>query len=552
MATHAGSLLPLPLNDRLPVQPLWQQTYEHKTSVTGWLTSENLSGTFTDTQPIADQPLEFYSGSLLPGFADDFYNHIIVEPSVLDIGNLVSDQYREIQVFNGYFVSKELDAISTQDAEGISISGPVAGSVWGPLETKTYQVVVTTTGPASINAQVLFDFPGTFDDIALPIVGSRIVMLPYQAQSPMRETLEWKTNLLVANDGTEQRIRLRKAPRQSISASYPVAPQYLAKAFNMAYGWAQRKWAVPMWSQVQIVESVSSGVNAIYCDTEHFDFRANSLVVLWKSVLENEIVEIEEVLSDQLQLKRIVGGNYTNVLLLPAREGVVSGNINRNTNGFQSELEVSYQFIDNSDIATEASPVQFLGHDVYYNTDLLGDGNMLSDKIVTRLDVLDYEVGPFLTYSPWVNNKRSRTINFLNEGPVENWTFKQWLHRRCGRLRPYWIPTFENNLQSVSEGIVDTSVRVLSDDYKNLGDKHNHIAIQLQDESWLIRTVTGAAVFNSQYTDISIDTPLNQDSANIRMISFLTLQRLDTDRIDMDWIGSGISTCALRVLEYKP
>lgn len=549
MANHVGHIYPEIVHDDPAQIPLWNTAVFYTNECSVWEPPYGVSGPHTNTQPISENVVN-HIGHRLPSFTDDFYNRIIIEPGTIDVGNLVSEQFYEINVFNGYFESKELQSLSVQDADGMVISGPNPPSVWGPLETKQYQITIGTDGPPAIDAQVLFDFIGIIDDIVISISGARIVMLPYQASLPWSETLEWKTNVLTANDGSEQRIRLRKKARQSVKGVYPVPPDHLAKAFNMAYGWLQRSWAVALWSETQYVGSVVAGATAIYCDTTKYDFRANGLLCIWQSNNHNEVVEIEAVFADNISLKRVLTSNYTTAFVMPVRIGVITGNILRNTNGYSSNLKLEYIFKDNIELATSA-PAQFLGYDIYFDETLM-PSEVLEDRFIARMDVTDYSTGVVDYFPPWINNRRGRSVVFINEGPEEAWTFRKWLHRRAGRLRPYWLPTFENNLRINMEGNVASAIQCHADDYRNLGNAHNHIAIQFQDGTWQPRTITGHSLENEDLINIALDSPLNVDATFIRMISFMGLHRLDTDTLDIDWIGNGINTCSARILEIKP
>ena len=230
MANHVG-LVTNPIEFLDPsYKPDWISEVVLNIEMDGWETNLSQRSIHTSTQPIIESAKVHHNAIKALSFVDDFYNRIIIEPGVIDVGNLVSEQFYEVNVFNGYFDSKVLESYSAQNSDGMFISGPVAPATWGALETRQYQITISTDGPPSINGQLRFDFEGTSDDIIIQISGARIVMLPYQAEVPWSESLEWKTDVLTANNGTEQRIRLRKKARQSIKGNYPVPNLHLTKA----------------------------------------------------------------------------------------------------------------------------------------------------------------------------------------------------------------------------------------------------------------------------------------------------------------------------------
>lgn len=533
------------------LRPLWMENFVFDNDSDPWDTSLPLRGTYTDTQPITAQPANNHNGQRSLSFADDFYDHIIINPTVIDVGNIVSEQFYTLSVFNGYFENKDLQNLSVTNSDGFSITGPAVGATWGPLQTRTYQLTITTDGPPTIDSSILFDWTGTADDTVVKLVGARIVMLPYQASAPWIENLEWKTNLLTSNNGKEQRIRVRRSPRQSFKAEYPIPNAAIQQAFNIAYGWINRRWAVGVWSETQYISSIANGSTSITCNTSSYDFRANGLICLWESYLKNDIIEVDSVSADSLVLKRVLSKEYSNAILIPVRLGMVAGgNLARNTNGYTSYLDVEYEITDNA-VISSVTPEQYLNYDIYYDETLMGDEDGLTDTFKIRLDQVDYETGVVDYFAPWSNTKRARNVQFFNEGPQECWNFKRWLFRRMGRLRPYWLPTFENNLNVKVTGYVISSISCYPNDYQTLGKARTHIAILLNNGTWLPRIVTGSAM-NGEYLNVALDLPIDVESSEIRMISYLGLHRLDTDRVEIEWIGNYVNRCAIRIMEIKP
>lgn len=546
MTIHNGSLLSGVVHSKGAIAPDWTDSFVYNNSSDGWRGSLNQSGTLSDTQPI-NEPIRAKSGAELPGFVDDFYNRILIEPGVFNLGSLVSDQFRVVSVFNGYFATKTLEALSISNGDGLSLVGPTPPSDWLPLETKTYQLSILQEGPPSIDADIFFDWAGTVDDRIIPVTGVRVVMLPIQAAAPFNEILEWKTNVITSNDGSEQRIRLRKAPRQSFQAKYPVSQQNMALVVNTVYGWLQRTWAVAVWSQAQLGGQVVSGDTTIYCDTTKYEFRAGGLAGLWESSSHHEVVEVADIFPDRVTLKRGTTNSYSAPQIFPVRMARVVGNVSRSTNGHTAEIGLRYEVLDNQDLGPSA-PDQFLGEDIYFDEALLE----ITDQFSTRVDVVDYETGKLDFYAPWRYNRITRPYRSVQTTPEEAWAFKQWLHRRAGRQRPFWQPTFEQDLRLNMTGLVTANLLIYSDGYLSLGSDHNHVAIQLTNGNWAPRTITGISVVDANTLSVALDSPLNVDASEILRVSFLALKRLEADRVELSWVGNGVCTSTIRVTEIKP
>ena len=512
------------------------------------------SGDWSNLSPpsvITDEPKLTVFMAWQNSHIDDYYNRIHLIPAKVDVGNLVSDQYFDVVVWNAYFFPRTLESISQSGTSGISFNGPTPPSVWQGLQSKIYQLTVTTDGSPDIDASYLMNWDGSEDDAAITIVGSRIVSLAYPFEAPATETLEWKTNIITSNNGTEQRIRVRKAPRQSYSVKYPLQNNDLRAAENRAYGWLARRWAVPLWSEAQKVSTVGSGLTSIPVDTTTSDYRADSLVYVYESNTVNTTLDIESVTASELNLKRATQSSYVAPWVMPVRIGSVKGAIKKNYFGYQGNLEINFEFTDNLDLGQGSDPEQFLGEDIYFDEILMGEE--LTDEFIARIDELDFETGRVTRFAPWALNRIRRPFQYILQGMTEIWTFRKWLHRRAGRWKPFWIPSFENNFNLLQTGTVTTSLTVSSDDYKLFANKRSHIALQLVDDSWLTRTITGVTDIGNGQMILAVDTAFTSLTADkIKRICFLGLKRLDTDRVEIKWDTNRTVYCTIPTLEITP
>src|SRR5574343_92051 len=79
------------------------------------------SGDWSNLSPpsvIADEPKTTVFMAWQNSHADDYYNRIHLIPAKVDVGNLVSDQYFDVLVWNAYFVPRTLESISQSGTSG--------------------------------------------------------------------------------------------------------------------------------------------------------------------------------------------------------------------------------------------------------------------------------------------------------------------------------------------------------------------------------------------------------------------------------------------------
>lgn len=508
--------------------------------------SAYVKGTLTNTQPV-DVAGRGVVAHHMPAFTDDFYNRIHIEPSVINAGNVSSDQTRNVSIFNGFFHPSTIDAVLEQDTQGLTLTGLSLPYLLGTLGTKQVQIVISTEGPPEIDAAYLFQFDD-YPDIQVVVIGSRVIVLPYQAVAGLEESLEWACEVLTSNNGTEQRIQHRQRPRQNFSGTYHVPANEVARADNIIYGWLGKRWAIALWSESQVIE-IPSPTAVIPCVTGNTDIRVAGLVMIWRSESDYEVIEVVSIGASSITLSRPTVNDYPRALLMPLRSGFGGGNAKVIKNGHTARVQMDFEVTDNI-LLSGVVPEQYLGEDIYYDETLMGDDGF-TDQYVNRVDRVDFGT-TVETYTPWLVKKVSRSTHYVFADRNESWNFRLWLHRRDGKQKPYWIPTFEANFEVAMTGIVSSALNVRVNDYKGLAEDRTHIAIQYADGSWRARAILGVGELDANTHSLALDGALNIDASIIRRISFLTLKRLDTNEVTIEWIGNACGTADIPVLEIKP
>lgn len=385
--------------------------------------------------------------------------------------------------------------------------------------------------------------------VTVPELGE-LVVLPFHPEAPFSEVLEWKTDVINSHNGTESRYRTRNAPRQAFSMRCPIPPEFNARAVNTAYGArARRSWGIPVWTEAQPVGSVSFGATSISLDTTNRDFRPDSLALLWSSPGTWRVVRIDEVTASSITLKEEVGLTLHGAHAMPLRVGRLRSNISRATNGYRTALSFTQEVEDNIVLASDA-PTQYEGHDIYFDENLF-DGDGHTQEITSRVDVIDYETGKVQQFAPWTFNRQAYPYRKVLDGLAEVLAFKKWLHRRAGKLRPFWLPTFENNVRLSMTGMVEASIIFHNDAYLPLGNDHTHIAIETKSGQWYARTITETSG-TGNFRTAQLDSAVNVLASDIRRVSFLGLHRLDTDRVELSWQGGGVCVSEFRIIEVQP
>lgn len=511
-------------------------------------------GTFTNTQPIALREFNF-SGVVAPSINTVFYNRILVEPVRIDLGSIVSEQSRNILVFNGYLSSVTLSSIDQNSFDsGMSFAADSPPYVYLPLLERTYTLTVTVAGQPQIDASIDFNWLGGINSISVVILGSRIVLLPVVFRSQVVETLVWKTDIILAYEGVEQRIRLRRSPRQQLRVYAWLDRVERNRIENLLVGWRKRTWAIPMWIESRYASSpIIEGDTVVNVDTHYADFRIDSLAVIWESLTKFDVFQIGGLTDSTITLLRGVNDDYSNPIIMPVRSARMMGNPVRAASGYDGVLKANLEVVDNIAFDPSASATQFLGEDFYDVVPLYGEGtDGVEDEYDHRIDVLDFESGIVQQYAPWSQIQIGRSFELVLDGLEEIWNHRMWLHRRAGRLRPFYMATYENNFFLLSEGNLGDTIEISQNNYAAQGTERNHIAFRLKSTgAYVFRTVLDAEDLPNGNINITLDSALNVDSGDVEEISFIGLKRLGSDRQSLTWLPNNVALTKIDIKEIE-
>lgn len=375
-----------------------------------------------------------------------------------------------------------------------------------------------------------------------------LAILPYQAEAPITETLEFLTDVLLSYNGSEQRLQMRTMPRQTFAYKIPLQAWRTASAFNVGYQAIRKKWAVPIWTQAQYVGEVTAAATSITCDTTLYDLRASSLAFLYTSADNWQIVEISTTTGSLINVSNTLL-YMAGAWLLPVRLGWVAGSIGNATSGYSGTASITFEIDDNLEL-TPATPAQYLSADIYNDASLLG-GATLDRKIQSRSGVVDYSLGKVARRDYWTNARYASPFRSVLNGPAEIKTYRDFLYRRAGKFREFWAPTFESNLRVVDTGLITSTLTIERDGFADYSARKN-IAVQSVDGTWYQSVATNPTPVASNRLELSLTPALSIKAADIARACYLGLNRLDTDRIELRYIGNSVALSEFTMLEISP
>lgn len=507
-----------------------------------------------------------YGGCQIRQFAEDFYDRVHIVPALSALGQVLSDQTEQVEVWNAHRVSRTLNSIAGQNTEGVTFDSDEPGGVPPPpvvftkLSSRLYTFNISIFGPPGINAA--YDFIFDSETVVYAITGQRLALFPMRADwsQPVTERFQWKTQVIDSYEDSRQAISLRVNPRHFLRAKiggFRLNKQIL----NVAISQNQAlPFAVPAWQdQSALTQTADVGTFTIFLDTTTRFFEVDGRAVLMVDSEQTEVVEIASVQPESLTLKAGLEDKWTvgsevyplRVMRLPASQAT------QNITGDIEFTTVNWEQLDPEIVPPETSPpVMYMNYPV-----LTLMPNWANDRQRTfgrKMGVFDPETGPKV----WdAEGDQSRVTDsfawFLNGRDMVYW-FKTWLYARRGRQSPVWLPSWGADM-TLADTITPSSVNMLikgewgSKFFRTEPGVYHHFRLVTRSGDIFYRKILSITASVTAGEDlVSFSNPDGTDSfgitidpSEIELISFLRLCSLNSDSIELAWQTLGFATCNL-------
>jgi len=499
------------------------------------------------TDPLLDVQQPLHPGDAVPTFGFDFFDRVHYSWVLYELGNVIGQQQVALTVWNAHRRAERLLAFTPANDEGITVTGGHPGLPfdYSPLLELTYTFTVGTDGPGTIEASYTFDWQ-TADGV-VRLTGSRITAWSFVPDwsSGIVERFEWRTDILRAYSGREQRRALRLAPRKAAEFDVFFLDDDRRYAEAVIFGWGARTWALPVWQDgQQLAAPVAAGGLQIMLETAGRDFAAGSLLVLLHDARTFEVVEVEEVLADRVALARPLASTWpAGTTVWPAREARIDGDAAlARWSGQAGGMRLAFSVAEPVDHEATAPAATYRGAPVLeWRPNWTAAPEWALERKVGELDngvslpAYEDEAGV-----PFVRQRMWWTLASLAEVTAMRGLL-YWLR---GRHRALWVPTWADDLVVVAQiDLAATAVEVRHMDYVRQvaqATGRRDLRIQLQDGTVLYRRVTGSAQISTTVERLTIDAALGRtvQPAEIVQVSFLALMRLDSDAAELAfWTG---------------
>lgn len=501
-------------------------------------------------------------GECFRQFGDLFwFGHLHIIPTSFALGNVLTTQEREFEIFNAYrSQAKQFSAITASNVDGFTIVGLPDDSpnLINPLETIVVTVNVSVSGPVTIAASWTFDFVSG-EQLGVYFTGTRVIILQTEPQSRVLEDWEWYTDIIEAASGNEQRIAARDAPRQKFTLRFVKEDEDISYLENTLWGWQENVWGLPIWTDYTALSSAAvAGATTISVEaTGERDFRAgsNELALLWVDEQTVEAVEVVSFTDTTITVSQPLLSSFSEgTLVMPLRLAKMPAGYKQSNPNYGAKIfEGIWQVTNPSNYENAASPQPIFEAGTYRG---LPVWDIFTDYLVTSgnyaineskdIRVFGDNLGKYSTMS---NRKYPRNqvsgVSLAAYGRSEFYRMRAFIHALRGRQRAIWVSTGREDftIESVdTTGSTDITVNdvnysTLVFDSVNGPKTRQDIEIVYADGTIDRRRIINAVVTPGVREVLTLDAGISQGTDNAVRVSYLVKRRLSSDRVTLehDW-----------------
>jgi hypothetical protein len=494
-----------------------------------------------------------YLGSAFAGY----YNRVYVIPRTLSLVDPENGAENTFYLWNANFGTVELDDIDAENNTGLDLSFDVGLSI-SDLELKTVNVVVTPAAPVAVEASYLF----TFDNGSLSpftIILLRTNLLLVVPETPVREQLSWKTNIITARDGTEQRYGVRQIARRTLTYKMIFSTAEEERdIYEKLLSKGDGVFSIPVWfSPIRVLSDSPSGAAAVNINTDRYDVQAEDQFYYELDDGTYDIFRVQSVVGNVVNLYTTLAGAVTTAtrlyrvlpVYLPQRPSLRRGayqhlettlelRVTTPRDLFTGEAETveigsSLQLRDRVLSAT----VYTLGGVPIMNARPMIEGTV-EETFEWDYEVIDYETGVF-EQSTTKDEASVIMERFYLVKNLDQWFFYNFvLDYMHGQRKPIWLPTWQKELSDRVSATTSTTITISDERYADdFPADSSHRGLWIRHTSgWLARRLTAVEKDGQGNTVLTVEPPLPLDFPQVPPfeMGFLVLARLGSDDVQID------------------
>jgi hypothetical protein len=485
-----------------------------------------------------------------PGF--DFFEKMHVIPRTLHLGNILSAQAIPMELFNGFRrLAQSWTSFVNNAGIGTDLVGTGPVQFIAPLDSILRVLEIGTAGPAIVDTTLDFGF--TVYTLEIPISFQRVVLFAVvPPETPYEEVLEFKTDILEKVNDTEQRISVRKRPRQEFVLEFRVEDgRERVKVENFLFRKLGSSFGLPIWHEATPLTAPAIATDTVIAvgDTDFADFRVGGFAVIYVDGDLFDVLSVASFTTTSITFSNPLTNSY------PRGTSVIPLRIARTepkADGARwpvnlSRVQLTFTVEDNEIDIADAS-----AYGTYAGRVLFDDYNFVrgtSDEgWDMKVAVFDSESGQVFQQALSDRMRHRAEKMFLVDGRENIWRLRQLMHYLRGKQKSFWLPTFRDELVPVLPLVLSSNTL----DIENVGyaqfvdslQPRNVIRLTLVDGTVHIREILSSLEVDATRETLTLDDvwPAAIAIDDVERIEFVEKMRFDTDRIRIRYEpGKGVA-----------
>lgn len=396
--------------------------------------------------------------------------------------------------------------------------------------------------------------------------------------TPLIERLEWRTDIIRARAGTEQRIKLRDKPRQFLEWSFLTHSLAMQQLQSKLQARQANTWRIPLWQHMQILKTnVEANADTIPVDLVSYEFPPTGMIMLYSDSQHYQIMDIDTVdyVNNAVKVKaetKVSQAWPAGALIIPAANGHIQDHINLSRvtadlvlGTIQVQIDDPYvPVLDSSLVLYEGKPLI---------TAEPNRANPLQTSWSREMGMVDFETGVIKPYDLYGFSDIVATNDYLLHDRLAIGYTRGFISHLKGRWKSFLMPTFNCDLYlaaNITSGA--TSFQINNAKFSDFVFHHIQaiapqttpmilLWVELKSGARAILNVVNSVESDNGSTEtITINKvtllsgnqlgqsvssiPLDIIPEDIYRISFLTLNRLESDVVEFTWITPEIMAYA--------
>jgi hypothetical protein len=460
---------------------------------------------------------------IVPSFIQDFYFRIHISQYSIDTGNLIEAQQYAVEVWNAWYVAKELLEIVPLDLPHVDVDfdEPLPYTI-RRLRYNTATITVNLTTQAQFLGLINFVFS---DEIVfLTVTGIRAILWPFCPLKEFTESREWYTDVITTRK-TEERFSHRDYPRISVNYNFRFLNEYeYSLANRIANTIAGLPVVIPLWTELRYGKNITAGDTAVSFDTSNLEIHPSDMVVLYAGVDKHFIGRIDTVTSQGVTLIDAVSMNFPECLILVLISGIAQSgfSFSRDPGGATTG---ALQVVTASKQHNYPIPVLPTFQSIPILDKIPVVSGTLAEGSSTVADIYDGMSTNIFMYNAEEQARTFQQIRYVANNREELYTLRGLFHYLKGRGQLFWYSSFHPDIINVE--IITGNVRVTFRQLVDFPCKY----IEVIGSSTSYHEVVAITKVSPTIEELSLSPPIEAMSY-VKEIRILRKMRLNSDKVE--------------------